>query len=130
MRRMRERSDHAHQLYPWQIWSYRFFRDQWRFAVHCMEKPISIMLKFYLTFQCSRRIYTAQRCRKTSNKMGRSSESIFLHYFPNRASEYWSHILVEHVGLEDAFVDFSMSRSVIAYLLHHQPERSLIGLSR
>ena len=24
MRRMRDRSDHAHQLYPWQIWFYDF----------------------------------------------------------------------------------------------------------
>ena len=47
MRRMRDRMDDAHQLYQWSTWSYRFFRDQWRFAVHCVKIPISQWLLVY-----------------------------------------------------------------------------------
>ena len=113
MRRMRDRSDHAHQLYPWQIWSYRFFRDQWRFAVHCMKKPISRWILCYNSIPLSdvRGEYIPHRdVGRPRIKWDDHLRAFFLHYFPNRASEHWSYILVEHVGLEDAFVDFSMSR--------------------
>ena len=39
-------------------------------------------------------------------------KAFVLHYFPNRNNEHWSNILrsVERVGLEQHFVEFSMSR--------------------
>ena len=113
MRRMRDRSDHAHQLYPWQIWSYRFFRDQWRFAVHCMKKPISRRILCYNSIPLLgvRGEYIPHRdVGRPRIKWDDHLRAFFLHHFPNRASEHWSHILVEHVGLEDVFVEFSMSR--------------------
>ena len=50
MRRMRDRLDYARQLYHWQTWSYRFFRDRWRFAVHLTVDGISRMQKSMLTY--------------------------------------------------------------------------------
>ena len=52
MRRMKKRIEDARQLYNWQLWSCRFFRDQWRFAVHlwtAASKPM-LMYNFYSCF--------------------------------------------------------------------------------
>ena len=48
MRRMRDRIESGRQLHKWQLWSHRFFRDQWRFAVHLLAK----MSQWMITYNC------------------------------------------------------------------------------
>ena len=39
MKRMIDRLNAAHELYPWQVWSMRFARDQWRIVHHPITGP-------------------------------------------------------------------------------------------
>ena len=114
MHRMQDRMDYARShFYHWQIWSYRFFRDQFRFAIHSINQSRSQCM---LLYNCSpfldvRGEYVPHRdvgrpCMKWDDYL----KAFFLQHFPNRRSEHWSQILrtVDHALLEQHFVNFSM----------------------
>ena len=114
MRRMRDRVDDARRLYNWQSWSYRFFRDQWRFASHVSTRMSKWILVYNSSpvFDVSGDFIPHRDVGRPRTKWDDCLKAFFVHNFPARYNEHWSYILrnVEHVGLEDAFVDFSMSR--------------------
>ena len=108
MRRMRDRIESGHQLHKWQLWSHRFFRDQWRFAVHLLAK----MSQWMITYNCSpcfdeRGMYVPHRDVGRPRIKWDDHIKAFFHYsFPERMDEHWSSILSDHVGCGKNFVDF------------------------
>ena len=117
MRRMRDRLESARGLYAWHSWSYRFFRDQWRFAIHLTKERASTTAKWMLTYNSSPKsddegIYIPHRdVGRPRTKWDDHLKVFFAHYFPERVNEHWSKILssVERVSLEQVFIDFSVS---------------------
>ena len=114
MHRMRDRMDHARcHFYHWQTWSYRFFRDQFRFAVHSITQSRSECM---LLYNCTplldvRGEYIPHRdVGRPRTKWDDFLKAFFIQHFPNRRNEHWSQILrtVDHGLLEEHFVIFCL----------------------
>ena len=105
MRRMRDRLERARRLHNWQRWSYRFFRGQWKFVVHFSKTTMSEWMLLYNCSPCFdvRGDYVPHRdVGRPRTKWDEHLKQFFVHHFPNRRGEHWSHISrsVEYIGLE------------------------------
>ena len=117
MRRMGNTLDNARNLYDWKDWSYRFARDQWRFAVHLACTDIS-MQKMAMLQHTWHEVHDPEGLYVPRRFIGRPRikwddrlDAFFLQHFPSRSSEHWSDIIktVGAVRLEEDFINFTTS---------------------
>ena len=112
MCRMRDRIDDVRRFYSWQFWSHRFFRDQWRFAMHASQR----MSEWMLVYNCSPILDVSgdfiphRDAGRPRMKWDDYLKAFFAHKFPARNSEHWFTILrsIDPVRLENEFVDFCL----------------------
>ena len=114
MRRMNERLDMGHRLYPLKSWTECYARALWRYVLHIIHGPISLWSRILCKFNWQATPDPSSRIRpRRSVGRPRLRWDDIVHSFcsfiwPGYAGAHWFDILVRHLDedYEEVFVTF------------------------